>query len=330
MPWAFLVLPLPWLVWTFAPPAAERHIAVRVPFFAVLSDIGASPPSPGQDSPARRNLRTLFLIVMWCLLVTALARPQWIGSPITRTESARNIMITVDLSGSMETRDMYPEGSNKALTRLDMVKQSLQNFVAARKHDRLGLIAFGSAAYLQSPFTEDHDTWLELVDELQVGMAGQQTMLGDAIGLAIDTLRRSDIRNRVLVLLTDGKDTDSRIPPVEAAKIAGFHDIRIHTIAIGKDDPGNPEAADIGTLARIAEETGGQAFEAPSRSALEQVITTLGKLEPEEYETQSFSPRHDLFHIPLAVMGLGLVLATLFGLLRSFLTKARQVKDASV
>jgi Ca-activated chloride channel family protein len=210
-------------------------------------------------------------------------------------------MIAVDLSGSMQARDFTTAAGDK-IDRLQALKLVLAELSAQREHDRLGLIVFGSAPYLQAPFTEDHATWRTLLDETEIGMAGQSTVFGDAIGLAIHLFEESETENRVLIMLTDGNDTGSKVPPVEAAKVAQFHDIRIYTIAIGDPTSLGEEALDEETLERIAELTGGAYFQAMDRQQLATAYAEIAALEPDLYETTSFRPRHSIHYVPVALV----------------------------
>ena len=164
--------------------------------------------------------------------MAALARPQWLSDPIVRELPMRDLLVALDLSGSMETRDFTgPDGATAE--RLTAAKQVLDGFLERRDGDRVGLISFGSAAFVQAPFTDDLDVARELLDEAQTRMLGPRTVLGDAIGAAIPLFERSAVDDRVLIVLTDGNDTGSMVPPVDAAKVAASQDIRIYTIAIG-------------------------------------------------------------------------------------------------
>jgi len=167
--------------------------------------------------------------------------------------------------------------------------------------DRLGLIVFGNAPYLQSPFTDDHKVWAQLLADTQIGMAGQSTAFGDAIGLAIKLFKESDSDNRVLIMLTDGNDTASMVPPVDAAKVAATEDIRIYTIAIGDPASVGEEALDIDTLQRVSEVSGGRYFQAFDQQQLAGAYEAIGELEPELYETISFRPRQSLHWAPISV-----------------------------
>jgi Ca-activated chloride channel family protein len=231
--------------------------------------------------------------------VLAAAKPQWIGPPIEQQKSGRDLMIAVDLSGSMETRDFtLPDG--RQVDRLTAVKHVLDELGERRSADRLGLIVFGNAPYLQSPFTDDHKVWQQMLTETEIGMAGQSTAFGDAIGLAIKLFRDSDSDNRVLIILTDGNDTGSMVPPVDAAKVAASENIRIYTIAIGDPASVGEEALDIDTLKRVSELTGGRYYQALDQRQLADAYRAIGELEPELYETISFRPRQSLHWVPVA------------------------------
>src|ERR1700754_5169057 len=185
------------------------------------------------------------------LIVVALARPQWVGDAVTREISARDLILAIDISGSMEQRDFKtPDGA--MLTRLEGVKRVLKDFVARRKGDRVALIVFGTRAYVQVPFTQDLQTAAQLLEQAQVGMAGQQTAIGDTIGLAIKTLEASTAKQKVLILLTDGNDTASRVPPEHAADIAAQKGVVIDTIAVGDPSASGEERVDLNTLQTIA------------------------------------------------------------------------------
>lgn len=218
-------------------------------------------------------------------------------------KSARDLMIAADLSGSMEAKDFSTEQGEK-INRLEAVKRVLEEFARQREGDRLGLIVFGDAAYLQAPFTTDKDTWLTLLAETEIAMAGPSTVIGDAIGLAISTFEGADTDNRVLIVLTDGNDTGSKVPPIDAARVARAHDVKIYTIAIGDPKTVGEDAMDIETLERVSEITHGAYFEALDREALEQAYKQIEALEPELYESLSYRQRSSLFHYPLAVIAM--------------------------
>ena len=225
-PWLFLLIPLPLLVVWLAPSFKSKKDSIQVPYFTKLVEVTGQTPEAGAILIVRKRIQKVFVIITWLCVVIAAAKPEIIGEPVVQQKSARDLMIAVDLSGSMSAQD-FKSKSGKQVDRLTAAKEVLNGFVAERKHDRLGLILFGDAPYLQAPFTEDIETWQTLLGETQIGMAGQSTAFGDAIGLAISVFEQSETENRVLIVLTDGNDTASRVPPVDAAKVAATYNIKI-------------------------------------------------------------------------------------------------------
>jgi Ca-activated chloride channel family protein len=316
-PWAFILIPLPILVVLFAPAYKERKSSIKVPYFARLVDVTGEKPQTGAVLLNRNNLQRLLIAFSWLCIVTAIAKPEMIGAPINQEKSARDLMIAVDLSGSMSVEDFTLPNTDIAaepdgkVNRLVAVKKVLNNFVKDREHDRLGLILFGDAPYLQAPFTDDISTWQTLLNESDIGMAGQSTAFGDAIGLAISVFEQSETQNRVLIVLTDGNDTASKVPPVEAAKVAAAHDIKIYTIAIGDPTAVGEEKVDIEVLKSMAEITGGKTFQALDSDELSQVYAEINALEPQQFDSLSFRPRVSIHHYPI-VLFVSLYLFALF------------------
>ena len=298
-PWALALLVLP-LLMRLVPAYKESRDSVRVPFFATLVNLSEERPQTGAMLLQRDRIQHLLVAFMWLCLVLAAAKPQWIGDPIEQQKSGRDLMVAVDLSGSMEAKDFtLPDGST--VDRLVAVKYVLGELARKRKSDRLGLIVFGSAAFLQTPFTDDHLVWEKLLTETEIGMAGQSTVFGDAIGLSIKLFKDSGSDNRVLIILTDGNDTGSTVPPIDAAKVAAANNIRIYTIAIGDPSTVGEEAIDMKTITRVSHVTGGEAFQALDREELLAAYRAIGQLEPELYETISFRPKLSLHYVPIAV-----------------------------
>ena len=241
----------------------------------------------------------LVLSLAWLLVVAAIARPQWLEEPIIKELPMRDLLVAVDLSGSMETQDFTDAGGN-TVDRLTAVKQVLDAFLARRDGDRVGLILFGSAAFVQAPFTGDLEVVRELLDEAQIRMLGPRTMLGDAMGLAINLFERSEVDERVLIVLTDGNDTGSLVPPERAAEIARDNGVVVYTIAIGDPTAVGEQALDEKTLKNIAASTGGGYFRANDTKELESIYDYLDEINPRQVETQSYRPLSDLYYWPLA------------------------------
>jgi len=302
-PWLFVVLPLPLLVAWLMPRAAERQgTALRVPFYATFSRVAAAKQSP----PSRWRL--LLAALAWVLLVCAAARPQFVGAPVHLPVTGRDLLLAVDISGSMETEDM--QIGRQVTDRLTAVKAVAGNFIDHREGDRLGLILFGDQAYLQTPLTFDRETVHTLLNEAAIGLAGKSTAIGDAIGLAVKRLRERPAENRVLILLTDGANTSGSVDPLKAADLAAREGVRIYTIGVGADEQlvrgffGTQRVPstelDEATLRAIAEKTGGQYFRARDIESLQKIYALLDKLEPVSQDEQTFRPIHELYAWPLA------------------------------
>ncbi len=288
-PWAFLALPLPWLVRRLAPPVRVAPLpALRVPDVAPFDATGA----PGRRRRPPR-LATVLQILAWCALVLALARPQALGEPIRGAAAARDLVLGIDISDSMAERDLYAGGV--AATRLAVVQDVARDFVARRAGDRIGLVMFGTEAYVQTPLTSDHAAVLHFLDESAIGLAGRYTALGDAVGLAVKRLRESGGDARVLVLLTDGRSTAGRVDPLEAARVAALEGVRVHTIGVGRG-----RELDADTLQGIASLTGGQFFRARSRDELDAIYRDIDALEPTLRAGDARRPLRELQAWPLA------------------------------
>lgn len=320
-PLALLFLPLPLLVWLLLPAYRESVESVRVPFFEQVADASGQTPRRGAAVLRRTLLQWFLAPLAWLLVVTALARPEWVEPPLQKTETARDMLLAVDLSQSMEARDFTaPDG--RRIDRLEAVKLVLGDFITRREGDRLGLVVFGNAAYLQTPFTRDLDACRLLLEETRIGMAGPRTVIGDAIGLGIRLFEASHANDKVLILLTDGKDSGSKVPPEKAAQLAAEYELTVHTIGIGDPAASGEDRVDMELLRLIATATGGQSYLAQDRETLAGIYSELDRLEARELETASFRPRRPLFQWPLgaamllvfgfqAVMTLRLLLGSL-------------------
>lgn len=302
-PWLFAALPLPLLVAALFPRAPRaQQSALRFPHFSALQQQAVRL----DERPSR--WRTWMAIAAWLLLVTAAARPQATGETVQLPVSGRSLMLSVDISGSMETEDMRLGG--QAVSRLRAVKQVAGDFIEQREGDRLGLILFGDQAYLQTPLTFDRRTVHTLLNEAQIGLAGKRTAIGDAIGLAVKRLQDQPEANRVLILLTDGANTAGSIAPERAADLAASQSVRIYTIGVGADEMlvrgifgtqrvRNNEL-DEATLQRIADKTGGRYFRARDTASLANIYALLDEIEPVSEDQQSYRPVDELYTWPLA------------------------------
>ena len=323
--WLLLLLPLPWLVrrWLRAAQGAGMQ-ALRVPWFAMMQDSVAA----WMKKPVIAPLAA----AIWLLLMLAAARPQWVGEIETLPVTGRDLLLAVDISGSMDTQDMVLKG--RPVNRLAVVKKVAGEFIQRRKGDRVGLVLFGSRAYLQTPLTFDTETTAILLDESEIGLAGRETAIGDAIGLAVKRLREDAASERVLILLTDGANTSGEVQPMQATEFAAREGLKIYTVGVGADEMMvqdffgsrlvNPSAdLDEDTLKAIAERTGGAYFRARDAEALARIYEQLDELEPVESDQEAIRPVDELFFWPLSAAFLlaigGALLSMLPGLRREML-----------
>ncbi|WP_412971249.1 vWA domain-containing protein [Glaciecola sp. MF2-115] len=322
--WVLAILPLPLLVYFTLPrKATSESAALLVPnYLKVRSD--------GKQSQKKSSSRLFLASLIWCCLVVAAARPQWLGEPVSIPNEGRDLMIAVDLSGSMKQGDMRING--REVNRLVMTKYVLRDFIERRVGDRLGLILFADTAYLQAPLTFDRETVKTLLDESVLGLVGERTAIGDAIGLAVKRFDDKEESNRVLILLTDGRNTAGNITPEQANELAIDKGITIYTIGLGAEEQEvasvfgrrtiNPsQDLDEGLLQDIAKSTGGQYFRARDTQELESIYETLDRLEPIEGEGQKLRPLTALFYLPLGVALLISALYSLFFLCKHVLIK---------
>ena len=305
-PWLIFLLPLPLLVRFFMQPVQTgKEAALRMPF---LSDFITS------ENVGKNIINARWLVVIaavaWLCLVLASMRPQWLGELIEFPISGRDLMLAVDLSGSMQEQDFIIKGQR--VDRLTATKWVADQFIERRIGDRIGLILFGEQAYLQTPLTFDRETVRTLLNESVVGLAGQTTAIGDAIGLAVKRLRERDESNRVLILMTDGANTAGVVDPLAAADLAATERLKIYTIGIGADEmlvrsffgtrKVNPSVdLDEITLGAIADKTGGRYFRARDTEDLEKIYAILDQLEPVENDPLNFRPRTSLYYWPLSI-----------------------------
>jgi Ca-activated chloride channel family protein len=312
-PWLLAALPLPLLIrWLLPAALPAEQAALKVPF---LDDLAEAGMNPRRKSHSGRPF--IFAAAAWLLLVIACTRPQWLGEPIEQAVSGRDLMLAVDLSGSMEEQDFIL--NKERVDRLTAAKAVAGDFIERRAGDRLGLILFGTQAYLQTPLTFDRKTVKTLLDESAIGLAGDNTAIGDAIGLAVKRLKNQPGNSRVLILMTDGANTAGEVSPLKAAELAASNQLKIYTIGIGADEmlvrsffgtrKVNPSRdLDEKTLIAIAKNTGGRYFRARNAEELSYIYLLLDKLEPVAKDKQYFRPRTELFYWPLS---LSLALAAL-------------------
>ncbi|WIG79585.1 VWA domain-containing protein [Photobacterium damselae] len=310
--WAWLLLPLAYLVYRFSQPVTEPA-AIHLPLLP--DNIGSSQP--------KNRLKQILMVLLWVSLVCALARPVWYGDPIEIKPDHRDMMLAVDLSGSMAIKDMQTQ-SGQSIDRLTAIKHVLSNFIEKRKGDRLGLVLFGDHAYLQTPLTFDRHTVEQQLDRTVLGLVGQSTAIGEGLGIATKTFIKSKAPQRVIILLSDGANTAGVIDPLEAAKLAKESGVTIYTVGIGADEmlqrsifgvqKVNPsQDLDEKTLTKIAQMTGGKYFRARNPQELDKIYQIINQLEPVNNAQQTWRPRDELFRYPLTV---ALVLSLIIAILR--------------
>jgi Ca-activated chloride channel family protein len=303
-PWLLALLPLPFIIY-FLPAKAstQKNNALKVPLL-----IQTSTRIEESDKPKKSPL--ILLSLCWVLCILAIARPQWLGDAVDVPTKGREMMLAIDLSRSMEIEDMSVNGRN--VNRLEMLKVVLGDFIDRRVGDRLGLILFADDAYMQTPMTFDRKTVNQMLDESELGLVGNKTAIGDAIGLAVKRFNEKEESNKVLLLLTDGQNTAGKIPPEEALELAISKGITIYTIGIGADmmiqqslwgsQRVNPSRdLDETSLTNIATKTGGQYFRARDSQSMNDIYALLDSLEPIEQDQQQMRPLTALYYWPLSI-----------------------------
>ncbi|WP_395373211.1 vWA domain-containing protein [Marinicella sp. W31] len=307
-PWLLLLLPLPLLVRLLPAVQKASMTTIEVPFLS--GHLNAL-------SPADLSARWWRNILLWLLLLAAAVRPQWVGEPVAMPIEGRDLMLAIDISGSMEEADMVINGQR--VDRLTAVKAVAGDFIERRNGDRIGLILFGENAYLQTPLTFDRKTVTTLLNESVIGLAGKATAIGDAIGLAVKKARETENPDRVMILLTDGQNTAGAIHPIKAAELAREEDLTIYTIGVGSDGQQNQffgrsllspsMELDEATLKKVATLTDGRYFRARDTASLAEIYALLDELEPLTEEQEYFRPTAELYYWPAAAFLLALLVS---------------------
>lgn len=314
-PWALLALPLPLLIYWFVRRAPRQEAALQVPFFRQMQQLH----SDSSHQLSRRPVLLLLCILVWLLLVLAASRPQWAGEPMQLPATGRDMMLALDMSGSMEARDMFL--NNTQLSRFRVMKEVVGDFAENRQGDRLGIILFARFAYQLTPMTYDLNSIVRMIEDLEIGMIDESaTAIGDAIGLSVKHLREQPENNRVLILLTDGVNNSGELTPEQAAQLAQTEGIRVHVVGVASDQFARQSTfirsrgsqleseIDDAAMTDIAEMTGGRYFRARTLEDLVEIYEELDQIEPIEQSDQTFRPVRTLFHWPL---GLALLISFL-------------------
>jgi len=310
-PWVFVLLVLPVIIYKLPWYYMANRAALRISFKEDIDAVNGTQSTTSGVSRASLAQKIL-LVLVYILVVVALAKPQYIGEPLHKEISQREVLVAVDLSGSMATKD-FKDKNGTAIDRLEAVKMVLSDFFKARKGEKIGLILFGNAAFVQAPFTQDLHALEQLLSELQIGMAGPQTAMGDAIGLSVKLFQDSNVTDRMLIVMSDGDDTGSKVPPPTAAKLAAKNGVSIFPIAIGDPKNAGEHPIDTETLKQIAKTTGGKFYYAWNVEELADIYTQIDKLKPKEVKEITHRPKFDLFVYPLLMaflllLGYGLIL----------------------
>jgi len=316
IPNAFFLLPLPLLIYFLVPPLRQQKTFMTVPFFKNFIEATGISGKTGVSVSQKKVINIITLGIIWILFVGALASPRLVGEPEQKIKTARSLMFAVDLSGSMATTDWQIEG--KRTSRWEAVKQVMAEFIERREGDRIGLILFGTQAYLQVPFTSDLNVVNQYLQESEVGMPGERTAIGNAISLGVRLFEADSVERKVMILLTDGVDSGSEVNPIQAARAAAIDRVVIYTIGIG-DPRAKIFEVDEPMMRQISKDTNGQYFLAMDEQQLEAVYNTLDELEPIEYEEESYRPATLLYYYPLiALIIIGLLNQLVFGLINIF------------
>ena len=319
-PWVLALIILPFIInrlpWHYISKRSSLRISFKEDIDAVVKSKSA------QSGVSRASLfQKILLGLVYVLVLIALAKPLHIGEPLSKEVSQREVLVSVDLSGSMAVKD-FKDKNGTVINRLEAVKTVLGNFFKARKGEKIGLILFGNAAFVQAPFTQDLNALEHLLSELSVGMAGPKTAMGDSIGLAVKMFQDSNVTDRMLIVMSDGDDTASKIPPLTAAKLAAENGVSIFPVAIGDPKNAGEYRIDAKTLNEIAKMTGGKFYYAWNSEELSDIYTQIDKLKPKEVEEFTHRPKFDLFIYPLFAVLLLLIGYGLF----LFIASAREYR----
>ncbi|EHD2236260.1 VWA domain-containing protein [Vibrio vulnificus] len=296
--WAFFLLPLPFLAYHWLPQVSNKN-TLRLAYL----------PKEIEAAGVKNKFSKLVTLLIWCSLIVASARPVWFGEPIEHFPEYRDLMLVVDLSGSMQQEDILQEGDY--IDRLSAVKNVVTQFIEQRQGDRLGLVLFADHAYLQTPLTADRQTVANQLNQTIIGLFGQKTAIGDGLALATKTFVDSEAPQRVVILLSDGSNTAGTLDPIEAANIAKKYGVKIYTIGIGAGEMEVKQffmtrkvntSADLDekTLTKIATMTGGQYFRARDAQELQTIYHAINQLEPVSKDAQVWRPQQEWFVYPLS------------------------------
>ncbi len=329
-PYALFLLILPFFIRMLLPAVKGLHgDALHIPFIQDLQNIVTK--SSGTNTLPTNNtshlsFSALLLWMIWLLLTLAVSRPQFAGEPINIRTENHDILLVVDISTSMLEPDFALAG--RRINRLTAVKKTALEFMDKRLDDRIGLILFGTNAYLQAPLTYDRKSVGEILLSADAGMAGQSTAIGDSLGLALKTLKNTpNLDRKIIILLTDGENNDGSLSLPQAIKLAQDEGVKIYTIGVGAEQAfhasffgiqiGKSSPLDEKSLQEIANATQGQYFRAKDTTSLEKIYEIIDKLEPTSNESQTVQEVTELYYCPL-------ILAVILALLGGFIAGIRK------
>jgi len=317
--WIFWLLPLPLLIYFFLPPFRIKSASLLFPNFNKAQKYTGEKARPSALIRQRNFFLWIGISLIWLLLLATLSSPQLVGKPELKVKTSRNFLIVADISFSMAQKDWEIDGEK--VRRWDAVKSVIHDFIEKREGDRMGLIFFGSSAYIQTPFTPELSVVEQMLDEADVGMAGQMTNIGKAIVKGVEMFKKDTIESKVMLLLTDGVDSGTDILPLDAADLAYKDSIQVYTIGIGDPTKLNADL-DEDTLEEISTLTGAQYFRAIDTERMAEIYNELDRLEPIEYEEQEYIPKTLLYYYPL---GAAIFLCLLLILISSLVTLSKKL-----
>lgn len=295
-PWFVCLLPLPLLVFWLVRAKKNQHLIINASTLPYLANHVAG------DKSRHRFFSQTLLVIGWCLLILTMTRPQWLDAPVIQTSPSRDLLLAIDVSDSMNIKDMSLNG--QSVERLNMVKSYLQSFIKQRQGDRVSVILFADHAYLMIPFTQDLQATGQLLEEVNTGLAGKFTAIGEAITLAVKRTLHEPFKSKTLILLSDGRDTVNTISPIDAAGLAKASGLKIYTVGIGADPAETESQSDLDetTLEEIAQITGGQYFRARSEQDLSEIYQQINLVEPLSLKTVTYQPYTELLVWPLSCL----------------------------
>lgn len=295
-PECLLLVVVPFIV-QLLPPLRRRQRALWFPSVTVIRE---NDVRPALHVRLFGFLKWIYLYLGWAAICIALCHPIWLSEPEKEIKERRNILLATDISLSMDTKDWYHPVHKKPISRWEAVKEMVARFTVSRPGDRFAHVVFGQEAYLQVPFTQDARALVEMQEKIRLGDAGPKTSIGNAIAVAVKHFKSDSITRKMMLLVTDGLDTQDGISPVQMAEEAAADSVRIYTIAMGSPEKGFGNV-NHRQLEQIALRTGGKCFLASSTDGLKKVMQEIDAAEPVEYVLRKEVPARPLYPYPLAL-----------------------------